>query len=146
MVRPQAMVSERVSQRLRSLGVLPDMQAALTLAATKGWATEEEEEPHVFVAIETLYEALGGGEGSCIQTFQAAWAALKSTLTHLDHLQDDDPELPGTPFISVGASYNVVFASYVLASALLDDLDELGIAPARISRLRRLWSDSMLQA
>ena len=68
-------------------------------------------------------------------------------MLRLDHLQDGDPEdnpLPTAP--DRHASYTLAFALYILANALLDDLDDQMIPDSRWFRLRRVWNDCVLAA
>ena len=141
------MRADLVAERLETVAVLPNMRAALVTLVTQDWAAAEGDQPRPHAPIATVYELLGGTDISSIQTFVAAWAALRAALVRLDHLQDGDPEeLPLPNVTCVGAQYNIVFAYYVLATALLDDLDEQTIPASRLLRLRRLWADCMLRA
>ena len=138
---------ELVAERLETVAVLPNMRAALVTMVAQDWAAAERDQPRPHAPIATIYELLGGTDVSGIEIFVAAWAALRAALVRLDHLQDGDPEEPPLPNVTcVGAQYNIVFAYYVLATALLDDLDERLIPASRLLRLRRLWADCMLRA
>lgn len=141
------MFQERIIRRLETIAVLPSTRAALATMVTQEWSVDDEEQQSRLAAIGKLYALLGGDDEYCIETLAAAWATLRAALARLDHLQDQDPEDHPLPTVAhTGAQYNIVFAYYLLASALLDDLDEHDISALRVSRLRRLWTDSLLQA
>lgn len=141
------MFHERIIRRLETVAVLPSTRAALATMVTQDWSADDEEQQSRLAAIGKMYALLGGDDEYCIETLGAAWATLRAALARLDHLQDHDPQDHPLPTVAhPGAQYNIVFAYYLLASALLDDLDEHDVSALRVSRLRRLWTDCLLQA
>lgn len=100
--------------------------------------------PHQAPLFPALQAALAG-DTAVFDILQAAWMGLYVAICRLDHLQDGDPESEPLPALgTMGAQYNVVFAAYVLAESLLDDLAPL-VPAARLLRLRRFWGDMLLR-
>jgi len=98
------------------------------------------------VAMFALLPELLQGTAQIVTPFRAAWTLMYAAIGRLDSLQDGDP-MPteaASAMPSLGAHYNLVFATYVLAASLLDDLAEV-VPAARLLRVQRLWSDSMLR-
>lgn len=95
----------------------------------------------VFVLLDGVF----GPDAATATPFQAAWTLMYAAISRLDALQDGDPVRWQLPVLGGAApQYNFVFAIYVLAEALLDTLSP-DLPAARIVKLRRLWSDSMLR-
>jgi hypothetical protein len=91
----------------------------------------------------TLSVVLPGPE-PIVTSYRDSWTLMYATIGRLDSLQDGDP-LQALPQVeTVGEHYNLVFASYVLAASLLDDL-AMRVPDGRLSRLQRLWNDCMLR-
>ena len=137
------MIADLVEQRLAAIDLAPPFREALVKVIAGG-----DKDPYVGILRRLpldVFHTLGGKDDRVVLPFAAAWATLHVVLLRLDHLQDDDPEhepLPTTPHIS--ASYNLILAAYVLANALLDDLDSHAIPFQRIQQLRCLWNDCLL--
>jgi hypothetical protein len=85
------------------------------------------------------------GEAQQITPFRIAWGFMYAVTVRLDHLQDHDPVVDPLPTDQPNAQYNLIFAYYVLATSLLDDLSPPAIPAHRILRVRRLWSDMVLR-
>jgi hypothetical protein len=91
----------------------------------------------------TLSAVLPGPEPTA-EAFRDAWTLLYATIGRLDSLQDGDPIRKLPQVETVGEHYNLVFASYVLAASLLDDLTTQ-VPNDRLARLQRLWNDCILR-
>ncbi len=140
---------DRILQRIDYIPVLPELRAALGLIIERDWHAEKSVQDRLRceVVFEAIYIAFGG-QANGFQPFLASWLILRAALLRLDHLQDNDASEFALPSdsLSTGEQYNLIFAYYVLAAALLDDLDDTIISPRRIRHLTRLWNDSMLWA
>jgi len=97
-------------------------------------------------AMFALLPELLHGVARIVTPFRVAWTLMYAAISRLDALQDGDPMHPeaASPSTSLGAHYNLVFATYVLAASLLDDLAEV-VPAARLLCVQRLWSNSMLR-
>lgn len=139
-------LAQHVAQRLDETAMLPTLQTALVVLATQDAPvnTGASSWKHI---IPQIYALLSDGDEATIRPFTHAWMLLVAAMRRLDHLQDGDvPDhvLPTTD--QHGAQYNLLFSYYLLATALLDELDTQHIAPHRILRLRRMWANVMLCA
>lgn len=99
--------------------------------------------PPIAAMFATLSAVLPGPEpiGS---SFQAAWTLMYATISRLDALQDGDPIASSPKLASAGEHYNLVFASYILAAGMLDEL-EPHVPDGRLRRVQRFWNNSMLR-
>ena len=142
-------MADRIMQRLAALPVLPEARAALAWLVEHDWHGEEfgQEREGSQATLEAVYRALGG-DPKDLEPFLLAWLTLRATLSRLDHLQDNEITNPAplSAVASIGEHYNLVFAYYVLATALLDGLDDTALPPRRLRELTRLWNDTMLWA
>ncbi len=137
------MILQHIEYKLTILDLLPAFRTAITTVIEQGTHDHHARLLHRLPL--DVFGAIRGEGEDTVLPFVAAWVTLHTALLRLDHLQDGDPEaqaLPTSPHI--GASYNLVFAAYVLANALLDDLDEQAIPARRLLRLRRLWNECVL--
>jgi len=144
-------MSNVLFQRLSQASVLPELRAALVHLVEHDWSRESsaaQEHGTLYAALASIFGMLGGGEQKALEPFLIAWYTLRAAVLRLDHLQDADIDL--TDDFKTDAThaqhYNHILASYVLATAMLDEIDNQLIASARIHRLRRLWNDSLLEA
>lgn len=138
---------DRIMQRLHRASLLPEACSALAHLVASDWLSAQiprsgRRVPGVVVCI---YTTLSGAPAHAVQPFLDAWLTLYASLIHLDHLQDEDTNnviasIAPTPPVQ----YNLVFAYYVLAMALLDDLDPALVPVARQLRLLHRWNTSML--
>jgi hypothetical protein len=133
---------EYVGQHLGD-GLLPELRRDLLQLATHD-AQQIGRNRHWTWVIPTLQHVLHG-ESQHITPFLAAWGFMYAVTVRLDHLQDHDPVENPLPIAQSNAQYNLIFAYYVLATSLLDDLSPLAIPAHRILRVRRLWSDMVLR-
>ncbi len=139
------MLVNHVAQRLQRAAVFPEMDAALRLMSAQDEPAATEQ-PSRHTIIPVLYELLTGEQATAIQPFAMAWAVLFGATKRLDHLQDGDlPDHPLPTRSTPNAQYNLMFAYYVLAHALLDDLGAQGIPCDRILKLHHFWSDCVLR-
>ena len=81
---------------------------------------------HWLWVIPTLQLVLHG-ESQQITPFRMAWGFMYAVTVRLDHLQDHDPVVDPLPTDQPNAQYNLIFAYYVLATSLLDDLAHVGL-------------------
>lgn len=142
-------VLDTVLRRIANIPVLPEARAALHLMVERDWNADEsiEDRRRCESVFRAIYGELGG-QGQSFEPFLTAWLILRAALLRLDHLQDNDISelvLPRDE-LSIAEQYNLVFAYYVLAMALIDDLDETAVPTRRIRYLARLWNDTMLWA
>ncbi|MEM8533460.1 MAG: polyprenyl synthetase family protein [Chloroflexota bacterium] len=138
------MLTRYISQRLQNIGVLPELKYAFDQMTTYD-QMRATKQSHWSLVIPTLRQLLGGNN-TMIEPFVAAWLIMYAYLIRLDHLQDGDPTEDPLPTANQpNAQYNLVFSYYVLADSILDELSPEQIPVIRILRLRRLWSDMMLQ-
>lgn len=131
-----------ITTRLRDVEIRPSFAAALAdLLAPE--VDQLGQHPPVVATFATLAAVLPASAG-VLPRFRTAWTLLYATIGRLDSLQDGDPirDLPQLP--SLGAHYNLVFASYILATSLLDDL-AAEVPASRLLRLQRWWNDCMLR-
>lgn len=134
-------------QRLQIAPLLPEARSALMHLVASDWLSAHlpRSGGRVPAVVSCIYTTLSGMPAHAVQPFLDAWLTLYTALIHLDHLQDEDSNngiaaIAHTP----AAQYNLVFAYYVLAMALLDDLDPARIPVARQLRLLHRWNTSML--
>ncbi|GAC1553872.1 MAG: hypothetical protein NVS2B7_29830 [Herpetosiphon sp.] len=140
-------IGQRVLERLQTIEMLPEFRAALVSLAEYESAADDSIGPNVCSFLLTLYQLLGGTNEEHVLPFVEAWSMLRAMLSHLDHLQDGDIDAKLSPTPShVPTQYNAAFAYYILATALLDDLDSQTIPVSRLLHLRRMWTDSLLCA
>ena len=133
-----------VDQRLQNAGVLPELKFAFDQMAAYD-QMKATKQSHWSLVIPTVRQLLGGNN-TTIDPFVVAWLLMYAYLIRLDHLQDGDPTDDPLPTVNQpNAQYNLVFSYYVLADSILDELSPEQIPVIRILRLRRLWSDMMLQ-
>jgi geranylgeranyl pyrophosphate synthase len=136
-------ITQHLENKLNSVKLLPELRADLLAVLRQSEKSQQNRFLHRLPL--AIFHALGGEDEQHVEPFVVAWACLHSVLLRLDHLQDNDPEvepLPTSP--NVAASYNLLFAAYVVASSALDELDESNIPPSRLLQLRRLWNESIL--
>ncbi|NOK61452.1 MAG: hypothetical protein GFH27_549311n141 [Chloroflexi bacterium AL-W] len=138
------MLTKYVSQRLLNIGILPELKYAFDQMTTYD-QMRAIKQSHWSLVIPTLRQLLDRNN-TMIDPFVAAWLLMYAYLIRLDHLQDGDPAEDPLPTINQpNAQYNLVFSYYVLVDSILDELSPEQIPVVRILRLRRLWSDMMLQ-
>ncbi len=139
------MILNQVKRRLAALKLLPELHTQLIEVLSY---YDHEPKSHALHRLPLeVYGALGGEDEQAILPFTIAWSLLDIAVLRLDHLQDGDHEdhpLPTHP--NMGASYSLVLSLYVLADALLDDLDAQLTPPQRLLEIRRLWNDCILVA
>lgn len=128
--------------RLVGLGLRPDFVAALSQLVAVD-VSHLEQHPPVVAMFATLAAALQA-PATILTPFRDAWTLMYATIGRLDSLQDGDPIATPPQVTSIGAHYNLVFASYIQAVSLLDDLAE-EVPAARLLRLQRWWNDCMLR-
>lgn len=134
---------EQLQRRITDLQMHQDVASVLLQLAVRDTARLAQRS-HIASVIPTIQHILGGDAVS-IEPFYDAWLLMYAAIRRLDELQDDDVVDEPLPFANQrGAQYNFVFGVYLLAASLLDELVSL-ITPDRLLRLRRLWTDSMLQ-
>lgn len=131
-----------VKVRLGCLSLRPEFADALTQFVAKDVGYLQQHPP-VVATFATLAAVLQAPT-SVLTPFRAAWTLMYATIGRLDSLQDGDPIAAPPQVASVGAHYNLVFASYILSTSLLDDLAE-EVPAARLLRLQRWWNDCMLR-
>jgi hypothetical protein len=137
------MEAVRTLTRLADAGVSPSLQSTLHTLVEQDDTGGRHNWGHVIPAVAA---ALDAQEPASIQPFAAAWGLLNAALRRLDHVQDGDAsDTPLLASLPVGAQYNVLLTYYLLATTLLDDLDNGSIPPSRQLRLRRLWADCLLR-
>lgn len=131
-----------VEARLGCLSLRPEFAGALTQLVAAD-VSHLEQHPPVVATFATLAAVLQA-PASVLTPFRTAWMLMYATIGRLDSLQDGDPIAAPPQVASVGAHYNLVFASYILSTSLLDDLAE-EVPAARLLRLQRWWNDCMLR-
>ena len=136
------MIHTHIDARLACLGLRPEFAVALTQLVAVD-TSHLEQHPPVAAMFATLAAALQA-PAPVLTPFRAAWTLMYATIGRLDSLQDGDPIATPPLVASVGAHYNLVFASYILATSLLDELAE-EVPAARLLRLQRWWNDCMLR-
>lgn len=137
------MDTARVCTRLADAGVSPSLQSTLHALVEQDDIWGRRNWGHVIPAVAA---ALGTQEPASIQPFAAAWGLLNAALRRIDHVQDgDDSDTPLPASLSVSAQYNLLLTYYLLATTLLDNLNNGSIPPTRQLRLRRLWVDCLLR-
>jgi hypothetical protein len=136
------MIDATMNDRLAGLGLRPAFAVALShlLAVDVSCLAQH---PPVVATFATLAAVLQTPD-AVLSPFRTAWTLMYATIGRLDSLQDGDPIVAPPQVPSIGAHYNLVFASYILATSLLDDLVE-EVPAARLLRLQRWWSDCMLR-
>ncbi len=139
------MLIDQVAPRLSTVDLLPMLRDThLQMLADDGLAMSHTTFPSL---IPTIYRLLGGSHECLITPFAGAWITLIAASRRLDHAQDDEQDEQTDPSMChVGAKYNVLLSYMLVALSVLDDLDTHAIPAARILRLRRLWSNSLLRA
>jgi geranylgeranyl pyrophosphate synthase len=139
------MILDQINQRLEGLSLLPELHTQLIEVLSY---YDHDPRSHALHRLPIdVYFALGGEDERVILPFAIAWSLLDIAVLRLDHLQDGDQEdhvLPTHP--NIGASYSLILSLYVLADALLDELDAEVIPPQRLVQIRRLWNDCILVA
>lgn len=133
---------ENVAQHLGD-GLLPELRRDLLQLASQDAQRIRRNQYWTWV-IPSLQHMLHG-ESQQITPFHIAWGFMYAVTVRLDHLQDHDPVVDPLPTDQPNAQYNLIFAYYVLATSLLDDLSPPNIPAHRILRVRRLWSDMVLR-
>lgn len=136
------MMPPTITTRLAPLRLRAAFHAELTqlLAEDVG---DLQRHPPIVAMFATLAAALQAPVGA-LTPFQNAWTLLYAAIGRLDSLQDGDPMTTSPRLAAPGAHYNLVFANYVLAVSLLDDLAD-SVPAARLLRLQRWWNDCMLR-
>lgn len=131
-----------IATRLTSTELRPEFVEGLTqlLALEVGQLQQHSPVVAMFATLSTVLQA----PAAVLAPFRAAWTLMYATIGRLDSLQDGDPIKAPPQLASLGAHYNLVFASYIVAASLLDDLAE-EVAAARLLRLQRWWNDCMLR-
>lgn len=130
------------SARLSRLGLRQEFAAALACLVGSDVA-QLQQHPPVVTMFATLSAVLQA-PAPLLTPFREAWTLLYATIGRLDSLQDGDPIATPPQVASLGEHYNLVFASYILAASLLDELAEEAPA-ARLLRLKCWWNDCMLR-
>lgn len=135
------MIAAAIPAHMAPLGLHPATVAALQIVAAE--ADDLRRHSPIAAVFATLPDALGVPE-PVAAPFRAAWTLFYATIGRLDSLQDGDPIAAVPGIDSPGAAYNLVFASYVLATSLLHDL--VGVVPLRrFVDLQRWWVACVLQ-
>jgi Polyprenyl synthetase len=102
------------------------------------------DQKHWSEVIPRLQQALGL-DHALITPFLAAWRCMYAAVSRLDELQDNDPITdPLIAALDQPTKYQLVFAYYILATSLLDQLGPVAV-PERTQRLQQLWSTTMLR-
>jgi hypothetical protein len=135
------MIHAAIARRLAGLALHPETVAALQVVAQD--ADDLLHHPPIAATFALLPPALGGSE-ELVAPFRAAWALMYAVIGRLDSLQDGDPLRAIPQICSPAAQYNLVFAGYLLATSLLDELAAV-VPPARLIGLQRWWVDCMLR-
>jgi len=99
--------------------------------------------PPIMAMFVTLSAVLPKQEQTA-KLFADAWMLMYATIGRLDSLQDGDSILVLPRVATVGEHYNLVFASYVFADSLLDDL-AMHVPEGRLYSLQRLWNNCLLR-
>lgn len=136
------MTSPIIATRIASMRLRPEFTAGLTRLLNQEVDLLQRHPP--VVAMFATLAAVLQAPPVVLGPFRAAWTLMYATIGRLDSLQDGDPIDQPPPVGSIGTHYNFVFANYVLAMSLLDELAEEASA-ARLLRLQRWWNDSMLR-
>ncbi len=132
--------------RLSTTSMLADMQA-LQLRMVEQDVVAMRSACFPTELILTIYRLLGGTNEQVVIPFAVAWYTLIGAVRRLDHVQDgDEPILLPRTGPQLGAAYNSLLCYLLLATSLLDDLDQQALPVARILRLRRFWNDCLLRA
>lgn len=139
---PAAMLLAYITQHLGD-SLLPELQHDLRQLATHD-AKQLGQNCHWTGIISTIQHVFHG-ESQHITPFRIAWGFMYAVTVRLDHLQDRDPVEDPLPTDQPNAQYNLLFAYYVLATSVLDDLSPTDVPAHRILRVRRLWSDMVLR-
>jgi hypothetical protein len=129
----------------RRLTQLPLRQAFVAQLAQFARTEPEQlrQHPPIAAMFATLSAVLPSAE-HITSAFREAWTLMYAAIGRLDALQDGDPISAPPEVATAGAHYNLVFASYVLAVSLLDEL-ATQVPDDRLRRLQRLWNDCMLR-
>ncbi len=144
-------VSAAILQRIAQLPVLPELRAVLVDLVERDWNTETsaiQNGDSLQTVLMLVYQELGGADPVHLQPLLLAWHTLRAAILRLDHIQDDDPEVTASfgGATSMAERYNLTLTYYLLATAMLDDLNEQYIPALRIRRLLRMWNESLLRA
>jgi hypothetical protein len=135
-------ISRSIATRLASTRLRPAFIEELTqLLALE--VVQLQQHPPVVAMFAMLSTALQA-PAAVLEPFRSAWTLMYASIGRLDSLQDGDPIEVPPQLASLGAHYNLVFASYLVATSLLDDVAE-EVPDARLRRLQRWWNDSMLR-
>ncbi len=134
----------RIVDHLTTHPLLPELSALLLHMLDADLIQNDYRQDWTAVIL-AIQQALGATLPAS-QPFADAWTIMYAAISRLDHLQDDDPVLDASIIALPRAQqYNAVFSYYVLAESLLSTLDTTCIPPARLHRLRALWSSSLLR-
>ena len=136
------MTSLPLSKRLTQIPLRPEFAEQLTQLVHAD-VEQLRQHPPIVAMFATLSAALPSAE-HVTTTFQEAWTLMYAAIGRLDALQDGDPISTPPQVATTGAHYNLVFASYVLAVGLLDEL-ATQVPDHCLRRLQRLWNDCMLR-
>lgn len=134
----------RIAEHLTIHPLLPEL-SALLLHMLDTDCTQSDYRQDWTEAILTIQQALGATRSASLP-FADAWTIMYAAISYLDHLQDGDPITDSCILaLPPPQQYNAVFSYYVLAESLLSTIDATHIPPARLHRLRALWSSSLLR-
>lgn len=130
---------------LRSLDLLPELETALEQVLAHDVARVDQNRQWSAV-VPALLKLLGVDQTHALP-FATAWCLMYGAISRLDHLQDGDEDATTvlTADLPTAALYNLALGHYVFAASLLDRLSLAHFTPARLRRLRSLWSEQMLR-
>ena len=136
------MISPDIATRLASVELRPEFVEGLTQLLALDVEQLQQHPP--IVAMFAKLSAVLQAPAAVLAPFRAAWTLMYATIGRLDSLQDGDPIKAPPQLASLGAHYNLVFASYLVAASMLDDLAE-EVPARRLLRLQRWWNDCLLR-
>lgn len=137
-------VDRYVQQRLQGAALLPELAQMLDQLASV--ETKRLAQGRLWPGLCTTVRSVFPDAGDTLDPFLGAWGVLYAATLFLDALQDGDPLPEALPVVATPGRYNLAFSSVLLATSLLDDLAPPQFSASRLVRLRRLWSDMLLQA
>lgn len=134
-----------VTSRLQSTPMLPELRQCL-----EDCAAQDEPFLHRASFAERIFlpiaAALDTAKAQVVLPLATAWAIFVAAALRLDDIQDGDGRVPDqSSDPSSAIRCHVLLTYYVLATAILDDLDPTVFGPERLLLLRRFWSDCTLR-
>jgi hypothetical protein len=92
-----------------------------------------------------LAQVIDPSKMAVVEPFNDAWMVLYLATSHLDHLQDNDPD----PLVeglnpNIAVRYNALISLFFFAQSMLSDTP-CSVPHERMTRLYSLWTDSVLR-